>query len=161
MTLKPYQPPLFTPIKKTFVCLVILIGIIPGVKGQSSGSEQISDAEERPFANPALIFGTDFVRMFQVFYNQADWESMIRFTSEKSKNEIGLEKLVKYFQRMNFGYSLRINSMKKIGKVYLLNYKAKIYATDQIVRCKIVVENDTCRILLPKNVLTHKIFLYK
>lgn len=158
---KPYEPPLHWHIKKTFLFLVLLSGLSIPVKGQITRSENVESKSENPFANPALIYGTDFLRMFQLFYKQGQWETMIKFTSRESINRIGRKKLLNYYRQMDFGYSLQIYSLKKQGELYMLNYKAKLYATEYIVRCIVNIENDTCRIVLSNNILQTQTFLFK
>lgn len=161
MMQKPYQPPLYTSIKKTFLFLVLLSGLVEPVKGQTTRSDTESYKEKKQFANPALIYGTDFLRMFQQFYMQADWEMMILFTSRESINRIGQKRLVAYYKQMKFGYFLKLYSMNKENNQFTLNYCAKLNATEQIIRCIVSVQNDTCRIVLPDNVLYSQTFLFK
>lgn len=158
---KPYEPPLHWHIKKTFLFLALLSGFFEPLKGQTNNIESFSSNDEKPFANPVLIYGTNFLQMFQVYYKQADWEMMISFTSRESIKRIGKKQLLTYYKRMKFGYSFRLYSMKKEKKQYLLNYNAKLNATDQIIRCIVRVENDTCRIMLPDSILHYKTFLFK
>jgi hypothetical protein len=111
------------------------------------------------FRNPALIMGSDWGKVFQTYYRQADFEKMMLLTSKQSIEKFNKTAIDDYYRRMEFGYSIKLKSLQIKDGIYTLNYKALVYGTSIIVRMNLVVENDTCKIVLPDDVLDQKIFL--
>lgn len=150
------KPPLFSALKQTNVCLVILV--------MSFGflllnCDKIFGQTQKPYSNPALIFGTDFGRMFQVYYKQGKFDTMLQFTSRQSLNKFGSSKIKEYYSSMDFGYNLKLKSINKKENKYTMNYQVEIFATMKILRIVVIVENDSSKIILPDNFQEQKLFL--
>ena len=64
-----------------------------------------------------------------------------------------------YYNEMDFGYVIRLKSIKKTDSGIEMNYSANIQATQIVIRCFVVVENDTCRLLLGNNFMRNQHFL--
>lgn len=113
--------------------------------------DSISDSESKPFSNPAIIYGTDFGNFFKTLYRQGKFDDMISFTSEQSIDKFGEDNILEFYKNeMEFGYEIgKPQSQNKSGNVITLNYDADIDATKVVVRLDIVVENDSCKIVLP------------
>ncbi|MBK9317763.1 MAG: hypothetical protein IPM91_02250 [Bacteroidetes bacterium] len=112
-----------------------------------------------PFANPVSIYGTDFLRIFQQYYKQGNWDMMMKLTSQESVKHYGYNKILFYYNEMDFGYVIRLKSIKKTDSGIEMNYSANIQATQIVIRCFVVVENDTCRLLLGNNFMRSQYFL--
>lgn len=111
--------------------------------------------------NPVLIYGTDFLSLFKTHYKQANWNELIYYTSTSSINKFGKDLILQQYKGMHFGYESNLISMKFDDGVYLLNYEIYYQATKYIIRCQVIIENDTCRLQLPDNFLLQKIFLFE
>lgn len=108
------------------------------------------DITAGPYANPFIIYGTDFGTMFQTMYKHGKFDDMIAFTSSESLKEHGKDVVLDFYKNeLDFGYNIDILSNGTDGDTIILNYKADINATKKIVRINVVVENDTCKIVLP------------
>jgi len=116
-----------------------------------SFKDSVSTTESKPFSNPAIMYGSDFGNFFKTLYRQGKFDDMISFTSQRSIDEFGEDNILEFYKNeMEFGYEIgKPQSQSKIGDVITLNYDADIDATKVVVRLDIVVENDSCKIVLP------------
>ncbi len=108
--------------------------------------------ENKPFSNAAIIYGTDFGNFFRTLYKQGKYDDMIKFTSKESL-ELHSEDVVRdfYENKMKFGYELgKPHSQNVEGDFTTLNYNGNIIATKTVVRIDVKLENDSCKIVLPK-----------
>jgi hypothetical protein len=113
-----------------------------------------SFSQKGPYANPAMIYGSDFGNMFKLFYAQGNFDYMLKFTSSESIKKHGKAKVLEFYKnKFKFGYALgSLKSTFKEGNVTILNYPdAKVFATKKVVRIPIVIENDSCKIVLSDN----------
>ena len=96
--------------------------------------------------------GTSFPIYFQALYRLGKFEQMIKWTSAQNLKMYGRERLMHYYQRelvLEFELGKLTSLDNKVNKEYLMTYSnAKIYNTRTVIRFKIVVERDSCRILL-------------
>lgn len=116
---------------------------------------QQDESEEKPesLANPGFMLGTDFGNLFKTLYAQGKFEDMILFTSKESIDKFGRDKLLDFYENdLRFGYELgKPHSQTVSGDTITLNYNASIIATKKVVRLSVVVENDTCKVVLPND----------
>lgn len=98
--------------------------------------------------NPVLIQGSSFGHFFQQLYKQGQYNEMLRFTSKQSIKKYGSDKILKYYRSIDFGYSMKLKSKFIKDDVTTLNYESDILGAKHITRLNVVVENDTCRLLL-------------
>lgn len=114
--------------------------------------EIISTAEVKPFSNPAIIYGTDFGNFFRTLYKQGKYDEMIKFTSTESLDKFGEDEVRNFYKNeMKFGYKIgKPHSQTTEGDVITLNYNGDIIATKTVIRINVVVENDSCKIVLPE-----------
>lgn len=107
-----------------------------------------------PYENPFFIYGSDFGNFFQTMYKLGKYDQMIAFTSKESVDKFGKDVIFDFYKnKLDFGYDIGkyplSNSVS--GNVVTINYEANIMATKKIIRLNTVVENDTCKIVLPEN----------
>ncbi len=115
---------------------------------------------------PPLIAGTSFGNLFQQFYKQGDYQSMLKLTSDESISKYSRDTILNYYRQMDFGYPLKLKSWTKEDGYFILNYSSTIKATTTIVRIRLHVDTsngdgDTAKLVLPDNFKTQKYFLYK
>lgn len=105
------------------------------------------------FSNPILMYGSDFGNFFQSMFERGKFENMLSFTSSESVEVHGREAILDFYKnKLQFGYELgKAKSQNVDGEVITLNYNANIDATTVVVRLNVVVENDSCKIVLPNN----------
>lgn len=109
--------------------------------------------EEKPFSNPMLIYGSDFGNFFKVLYAQGKFDEMLKFTSKTSIEKFGKDSILDFYKNdLKFGYEIgKPHSQINSGDTITLNYNANIIATKRVVRISLLVENDTCKVVLPNN----------
>ena len=117
-----------------------------------------SQTQEKPFRNPSLIYGTSFGSFFQVIYRQGQFEQMMSFTSLKSIERFGFNRILEFYQNTDFGYTIDLQSITKSDSLIMLNYDAIIGATRRVIRFPVIIENDTSK-MLPSDVFKHQVFL--
>jgi hypothetical protein len=107
-----------------------------------------------PYANPFFIYGTDFGNFFQTMYIHGKFDQMIAFTSAQSKSQFGEDVILDFYKNeLEFGYDIGKYPLSNgtSGDIITINYEADIMATKKIVRINVIVENDSCKIVLPNN----------
>lgn len=105
-------------------------------------------ASVKPFSNPAFMYGTDLGTFLQVYYKLGKFDQMLNFTASESIKKYGKEKILNYYENCKFGYEIKLMAMSGDGKYKILSYNAKIMATNNVIRIKAIVENDTAKIVL-------------
>ena len=107
-----------------------------------------------PYANPFLIYGTDFGNFFQTMYIHGNFDQMLAFTSTQSKNKFGEDVIIDFYKnKLDFGYDIGNFPLSSgtDGDIITINYQANIMATKKIIRVNVIIENDSCKIVLPDN----------
>lgn len=110
------------------------------------------DKKVGEYENPFFIYGTDFGKFFQTMYTHGKFEDMIKFTSSKSIEQFGEDAILKFYKNeLDFGYDIGKYPLSSgtDGDVIFINYEANIMATKKIIRMNVVIENDSCKIVLP------------
>ena len=131
----------------TVSCDELEIKPVPGplVTAKDSSSE----LENKPFSNPALIYGSDFGNFFQTLYIQGEYETMLAFTSQMSIDLHGEDVILEHYKKMQFGYKLgKPKKMYDEDGIKTLVYIAEINATEVRTHLDIVIENDSCKIIV-------------
>jgi hypothetical protein len=111
----------------------------------------INESEAHPYINPVLIYGSSFGNYFQALYKVGKFEDMIAFTSSRSIEKFGRDKVLSFYKSMDFAYKIKLKSMNVAETpvdATVLNYEAGIMATKNMLRMEVVIENDSCKILL-------------
>lgn len=105
-----------------------------------------------PYSNPVLIYGTDFGRFFQTMYELGDYDGMLAFTSSESIERHGEDKIRRKYETMNFGFTLKLHSKKdNPDGTIMLNYNSEKFATKNVTRVTVKIENDSTKLVLPDN----------
>jgi hypothetical protein len=105
-----------------------------------------------PYSNPFFIYGTDFGNFFQTMYIHGRYDQMIEFTSSESIDKFGKNAILDFYKNeLDFGYDIGKYPLSSgtDGDITVINYEANIMATKKIVRVSVVLENDSCKIVLP------------
>ena len=104
---------------------------------------------QKPFSNPALIYGSSFGSYFQALYKLGHYNEMIKFTSGKIIEKYGKDKLIKMYSKLDFAYPLQLKNMSKdteTGNIQL-TYMTTIIATVKIFRMDVRIENDSVKFM--------------
>lgn len=109
-------------------------------------------ASDKPFSNPAIIQGSSFGHFFQSLLRTGQYAIMLRFTSRSTRNKLGDERLIDYYQKeMQFGYELgKLKTVIGHDTLLLIYPEAQLQATRMIVKLKVLIEQDTSKLLLER-----------
>lgn len=100
------------------------------------------------FANPFLIEGSDFGHFFQALYKLGKFDDMVKFTSSGTLAQFGCTKVFEFYKTMDFAYDVKLKSHNNINDTIVLNYKPEIMASCHMIRMKVVIENDSTKVVL-------------
>jgi hypothetical protein len=109
------------------------------------------EVKEKPFANPALIEGSNFGVFFTSMLKTQNYEMALKFTSKASIEKFGAGKIKEKYQNFKFNYSLKLASKSEDNNVITLKFTTSEFATGKFKEMKVVVENDSCKLVLPDN----------
>ena len=116
-----------------------------------------SDSIGKSYTNPAMIMGTDIGRLFNAYYRTGQTEKLMPFLNQETKLAFPPRELQIRLAQLDYGYEMKLSGMQKYEDGYILSYKCQIQATTVIKKLKVVVEDDTCRIM-PYNLERGQIF---
>lgn len=113
---------------------------------------------EKPFSNPAIIYGSDFMSFMQSLRKTGNYEMMLQFTSSESVKKFGKEKVSKYYEEKFTNMSkLELKSITdNADGSKTMNYVNLTVATKSTASINVVIENDSCKLVLPTD-LTKKL----
>ncbi|MBK9045631.1 MAG: hypothetical protein IPL74_02630 [Bacteroidetes bacterium] len=112
-------------------------------------SDLASVTSDTNFKNPALIYGTTIGELVQQLYKLGKWTELLRLISNSSKSQYGEDAIINAFQKTEFGFQLKLKSMSHTPDgIIQLNYQTIKFGTVGVLRMDVVVENDTCRIII-------------
>jgi len=130
--------------KKVILILIAILGLTFG-----------SFAQNKPFSNPALIYGSDFGNFFKTLYAQGKFADMVKFTSAESIKKHGKDKIIDFYKnKIHFGYELgklKSTNKEEDGSITLNYPSSQVFATKKVVRINVVIQNDSVKIKLPDN----------
>jgi hypothetical protein len=132
--------------------LIVTPGPGPLVTAKDNVSN-VENPEEIDFSNPGVFVGTDFGNYFQSMFRRGEFDEMIKFTSKESLDKFGEDAVRDFYEHdLQFGYELGDAKSQNIKDgITTLNYSANINATKVVVRINVVVENDSCKVLIHQN----------
>lgn len=119
-------------------------------KGESTQSKH--EKKTKPFANPLIIYGSSFGHFFQSFYRLGNYEAMLKFTATQTRIKYGSAQLLNHYKNeLKFDFALGglTNAYHDGDTICIMYSNAKIMATRVLIRLRVIVENDSCKILIP------------
>jgi len=136
-----------------FGFLVLIFLAFPGIA--------FSQKNDINWSNPILIAGSNFGHLFQTYYKTGNHDMLLTLTSQESRTEYGDTTIMNYYSKMQFAYSIKLMAHKKVDNCYYLTFKATFLATAHIIVMKVIVEQDTARLILPNEFQEQNYFLLK
>jgi hypothetical protein len=118
------------------------------------------EASDKGMSNPLMMSaagGADIGRLFNAYYRVGQQSNMYPFIDSQTKKKFSKEEILKLLTQLDFGYDIRLSGAINNKPNYVLTYTCLIAQTKVIKQLKVVVENDTARII-PSNLLQGKIF---
>ena len=106
---------------------------------------------EAPFSKPAFIYGSDFMSFMQSLRKTGNYEMMLKFTSFESVERFGKEKIKSFYEKKFTNMSkLELKSVvDNSDGSKTMNYINLAVATKSATSVNIVIENDSCKLVLP------------
>ena len=140
-------------IKKIIIALFTLITI--GCSNPPIAEGEIAQAKPEKktnaFSNPSIIYGNAFGHFFQCLYRLGNFEALLKFTAKQTRLKYGSAELLKYYRdELKFDFELdRLTNAYCAGDTITLVYSnAKIMATRKLIKLNVIIENDSCKLLL-------------
>lgn len=103
------------------------------------------------FSNPAIIKGSSFGSFFITMLKTQNYKMALKFTSKKSIEKFGENKILKKYQDFKYNYQLTQKSITKENDIFTIAYTTNEFATSKIKKINVVIENDSCKLVLPDN----------
>jgi hypothetical protein len=111
-------------------------------------------------ANPVMLSaagGADIGRLFNAYYRVGQQNNMYPFIDSQTKKKFSKEKVLQLLTKLDFGYDIRLSGATNNNPNYILTYTCQIAQTKVVKQLKVVVENDTARVV-PKDLMKGFIF---
>ncbi|MDA9817293.1 hypothetical protein N9C19_00820 [bacterium] len=99
--------------------------------------------------NPVLIGGASFGNIINVNYQLGLFDELYRLTNSALKSSLNQQDIINKYRNLPMGFDLDfpINKTDENGIIWL-HYSVEINATKKIMRMPVVIEEDTCRLML-------------
>jgi hypothetical protein len=127
-----------------------------GQKEIKSVSEPVAEVSREvsvdpSMSNPELFLGSGVGPAFMSFIKTQNFEIALQFTSKVSIDKHGRQVILDKYKSLKTNYTLKKVSTSKNGAETILRYTTNEFATSKFKDFVVVVENDSCKILLPDN----------
>lgn len=129
-------------------------------KQKMIASEAIQRNEPKGMSNPIMLSaagGSDIGRLFNAYYRTGQQAKMYPLIDSKTKQSFSKDKILQLLSKLDFGYDMKLSGATNEGPTYTLTYTCQIAQTKVIKQLKVIVENDTARVV-PKDLLKNEIF---
>jgi hypothetical protein len=106
--------------------------------------------QEKPFSNPAIFMGSDFISFLAVLkmVNPGNLDTLLTYTAKESIEKLGKKKVIAYYEKTNLIWKKKLKAVNKVGDTYFLSYIGLQMATRKNIVFEVKVENDTCRLVI-------------
>lgn len=111
-------------------------------------------------ANPVMLSaagGSDIGRLFNAYYRTGQQSKMYTLLDSQTKKSMSKDKVLQLLSKLDYGYDMKLSGATNEGPNYTLTYTCQIAQTKVVKQLKVVVENDTARVV-PKDLLRGEIF---
>lgn len=111
-------------------------------------------------SNPIMLSaagGSDIGRLFNAYYRTGQQSKMYPLLDSQTKKSMSKDKVLQLLSKLDYGYDIKLSGATNNGPNYTLTYTCQIAQTKVVKQLKVVVENDTARVV-PKDLLRGEIF---
>jgi hypothetical protein len=134
----------------------------PNIKvPESVSSEGVKRMESKKgMANPVMLTeagGVDIGKLINVYYRTGQHEKIYTHLDGKTKESSSKPKVLELLRKLDLGYDIKLSGAQNNDPYYLLTYTCQISQTKVIKQLRVVVENDTARIV-PRDLLSGRIW---
>ena len=145
--------------KSLFLFIVTLFVLTSCVESKSevdSVSKPVSEASKEvnvdpSISDPELFLGSGFGSAFMSFIKVQNFELALQFTAKESIDKHGREVILDKYKSLKTNYTLKKVSTSVSGRETTLRYTTNEFATSKFKDFVVVVENDTCKVVLPND----------
>jgi hypothetical protein len=109
------------------------------------------EVKENLFSNPAFIAGSNFGTFFTSMLKTQNYDMALKFTSKASIEKFGVDKIKEKYKNFKFDYNLKLASSSDDNNITTLKFTTNEFATGKFKEMKVVIENDSCKLVLPDN----------
>jgi len=122
-------------------------------KNMSNSTTEVSEkvSVDPSMSNPELFLGSGVGPAFMSFVKTQNFETALQFTSKVSIDKYGSEVILDKYKSLKINYTLKKVSTSNNGAETILRYTTNEFATSKFKDFVVVIENDSCKILLPNN----------
>lgn len=111
-------------------------------------------------SNPIMLSaagGSDIGRLFNAYYRTGQQSKMYPLLDSQTKKSMSKDKVLQLLSKLDYGYDMKLSGATNKGPNYTLTYTCQIAQTKVVKQLKVVVDNDTARVV-PKDLLRGEIF---
>jgi hypothetical protein len=121
------------------------------VKREIFRTQKTKQSEVLKVDNPAMFKGKTFGHFMPICHKIGDYQQMLKFTSNETREEYGDSVLIEFYENIQFSYPLELRS-KILGDngSFTLYYITNIGATNKTIQIEGVIEKDTCKVILKR-----------
>lgn len=152
---------------EVFMALIILLSCQtqqkPPVQQQPAAMPSSAVQKIEPnkgMSNPIMLSaagGSDIGRLFNAYYRTGQQTKMYPLLDSRTKKSMSKEKALQLLSKLDFGYDMKLSGATNEGPNYTLTYTCQIAQTKVVKQLKVIVENDTARIV-PSDFSQGKLF---
>jgi hypothetical protein len=124
----------------------------------SSAGQKIEP--NKGMSNPIMLSaagGSDIGRLFNAYYRTGQQTKMYPLLDSRTKKSMSKDKVLQLLSKLDFGYDMKLSGATNEGPNYTLTYTCQIAQTKVVKQLKVIVENDTARIV-PSDFSQGKLF---
>lgn len=135
-----------------FMFCLLIVGCNNPIVVKPTSQEKHTYERVITYSNPVLINGSSFGHYFQSLYRLGLYNDMLKFTESGTVQRFGKEQIFNFYQsKLKFDFELgKLTNVFRRGDTLELTYsETRIEATRRIIRLLVLIENDTCRLILP------------
>jgi hypothetical protein len=113
--------------------------------------EVVLEKADVSMSSPELFGGSGFGPAFFSFIKTQNFDLALKFTSKASIEKHGAKTILDKYKSLNVNYKLKQTSRSIEGDLITIRYTTNEFATSKYKDFVIIVENDSCKIVLPDN----------
>jgi len=145
---------------KILYILIVTIGLagcntkrLPGQTGMVPPNIDSNKPEARQtilYNNSCIMGGSTFLNYFMVLIRTQNYDEALRFTSTGSIKKHGSAAILQVYRCMKLNFNPKLLSIKVSEDTTYMRYGVTLYATRTFRDIKVVIEQDTSRLVLPE-----------
>jgi hypothetical protein len=114
----------------------------------SKSASMVHVSEPEVWSNPNIIIGSSFGNIINTAYRLKNFELLYLLTDSTTRKKYSKLEITDIYSTLGLGFDMRLLDTKIDSGNFSMSYEVVIDATKQIIRLPVVVQNDTCRLLL-------------